>query len=429
MNNRTDIKTASGGIRGKLTDKAIKAFVGKAARGKKLADGGGLHLFITPAGGATWRVKYRIEGKEKIYSVGPYPLVSLAAARVELGEVKALLLENKDPVTARRVNRAATVAGSDNTFKAVAKEWLAMKQKEWSAVHYSKSQRALERDIYPSLGNLPVASITPAIVAKAIEDIHKRDVLETATRILQHLNGVFRYAQAKGLCRDNPAGPAREILPRKKDNGRMPALLDWASLGDVLRRAEMARLSPSVRMAHRLCAFTAARIGNVVNAEWREFHLDDEQPVWIIPRAKMKVATRDIDHRIPLCTEIAAELRQWQEVFGRKGYVFPSPAGGKHIGRESIEKVYRVTLTLAGKHSPHGWRSAFSTLARDQGFQRDVVELALDHAHDNQVARAYDRGERFTQRVELFNWWGEQLATAQRGEKIIPLPENREVAA
>lgn len=419
----------AGGIGGKLTDKAVKAFVAKAERGKKLADGGGLNLFITPAGGATWRVKYRIEGKEKLYSVGPYPLVSLAAARVELGEVKALLLENKDPVTERRVNRAVSAADSDNTFKAVAQEWLAMKQKEWSTVHYTKSARALERDVYPSLGNLPIASITPAIVAKAVEDINKRDVLETATRILQHLNGVFRYAQAKGLCRDNPAGPAREVLPRKKDNGRMPALLEWPELGDVLRRAEMARLSPSVRMAHRLCAFTAARIGNVVNAEWREFHLDDEQPVWIIPRAKMKIATRDIDLRIPLCPEIAAELRQWQGVFGGKGYVFPSPAGGKFIGRESIEKVYRVTLKLEGKHSPHGWRSAFSTLARDNGFARDVVELALDHAHDNDVARAYDRGERFAQRVELFNWWGAQLASAQRGAKIIPMPGKGEMAA
>lgn len=419
----------AGGIFGKLSDKAVKAFVANAAAGKKLADGGGLYLFNPPAGSANWRIKYRIEGKEKIYSVGPYPLVSLAAARVELAEVKALLLENKDPVTARRVNRAATAAGSDNTFKAVAQEWLAMKQKEWSAIHYSKSQRALERDIYPALGNLPVASITPAIVAKAIEEINKRDVLETAMRILQHLNGVFRYAQAKGLCRDNPAGPAREILPRKKDSGRMPALLDWTALGDVLRRAEMARLSPSVRMAHRLCAFTAARIGNVVNAEWREFHLDDEQPVWIIPRAKMKVATRDIDHRVPLCPEIAAELRQWQGVFGGRGFVFPSPTGNKYIGRESIEKVYRVTLDLEGKHSPHGWRSAFSTLARDQGFARDAVELALDHAHDNEVARAYDRGERFTQRVELFNWWGKQLAAAQRGAQIIPLTKPAEMVA
>jgi integrase len=413
----------AGGIGGgKLTDKGVKAFVAKAERGKKLADGGGLHLFITPAGGATWRIKYRIESKEKIYSIGPYPLVTLAAARVELGEVKALLLEGKDPVGHRRVSRAAHAASAENTFQVIAQDWLTMKQKEWSAGHYTKSARAFERDIYPAIGKLPIANITPAMVAKAIEDIHKRDVLETASRILQHLNGVFRYAQAKGLCRDNPAAPALEVLPPRKDNGRMPALLDWAALGDVLRRADIARLSPSVRMAHRLCAFTAARIGNVVNAEWREFHLDDEEPVWVIPREKMKVTTRDIDHRVPLCPEITAELKQWREVFGGRGYVFPSPTGGKFIGRESIEKVYRVTLGLEGKHSPHGWRSALSTLARDQGFPRDVVELALDHAHDNEVARAYDRGERFTQRVVLFNWWGQQLAAAQRGAKVIPMP-------
>lgn len=413
---------------GKLTDKTVKAFLVKRQLGKKLADGSGLHLFLTPAGSATWRIKYRLDSKEKLYSIGPYPLITLAAARVELGEVKALLLEGKDPVSHRRVSRAAHAASAENTFLAVAQEWLSMKQKQWSAGHYAKSARAFERDIYSALGNLPIGQITPAMVAKAIEDIHRRDVLETASRILQHLNGVFRYAQAKGLCRDNPAAPAREVLPRKKDSGRMPALLEFAALGDLLRRAEMARLSPSVRMAHRLCAFTTARIGNVVNAEWREFHLDDEQPVWIIPRAKMKVTARELDHRVPLGPEIASEIKQWREVFGRRGYVFPSPAGGKFIGRESIEKAYRVTLGLAGRHSPHGWRSAFSTLARDHGFARDVVELALDHTHDNDVARAYDRGERFAQRIELFNWWGRQLIGAQHGARIIQLPGNAQTA-
>jgi integrase len=411
----------AGGIAGRLTDKACKAFVARKAHGKKLSDGGGLYLLITPAGGTAWRIKYRLQGKEKTYSVGPYPLVSLAAARVELGEVKALVREGKDPVAERRINRATNAASADNTFRTVAQEWLTMKKKEWSEGHYTKSARAFERDIYPTLGNLPIASITPAMVAKAVEDINKRDVLETATRILQHLNGVFRYAQAKGLCRDNPAAPARELLPRKKDSGRMPALLDFPSLGDVLRRAEAARLSPSVRMAQRLCAFTAMRIGNVVDAEWRELRLDDDQPVWIIPRKKMKVTTRDIDHRVPLSPEIAAELRQWRDMFGGRGFVFPSPQGGKHIGRESIEKAYRVTLKLDRKHSPHGWRSAFATLSRDHGFERDVVELALDHAHDNEVARAYDRGERFTERIKLFQWWGSQLTAAQRGATIIPL--------
>lgn len=420
---------AGGIVGGKLTDKAVKAFAAKGERGKKLADGGGLHLFVTPAGGTTWRIKYRLDGKEKIYSIGPYPLVSLAASRVELSEVKCLLLEGKDPVSNRRVNRAANAASAEETFQSVAQEWLSMKRKEWSEGHYTKSSRAFERDIYPSLARIPIASITPSMVATAVQDIHKRDVLETASRILQHLNGVFRYAQAKGLCRDNPAAAAREVLPRKKDNGRMPALLDYVALGDILRRAQLARLSPSVHMAHRLCAFTAARIGNVITAEWKEFQLEGNQPVWTIPRQKMKVTNRGLDHRIPLCHQIAEELRRWMTMVGGKGFVFPSPTGGKHIGRESIEKVYRVTLGLAGKHSPHGWRSAFSTLARDHGIAREVVELALDHAHDNEIARAYDRGERFAQRIELYDWWGTQLVDAQRGAKILPLRGDKVVSS
>ena len=118
---------------------------------------------------------------------------------------------------------------------------------------------------------------------------------------------------------------------------------------------------------------------------------------------------------------MATELRHWKKIVGGRGPVFPSPANEKPITREGVEKAYRVTLSLRGKQVPHGWRSSLSTLARDQGFAREVVELALDHAHDNEVARAYDRGERFTQRVELFNWWGEQLTAAQHGAKIIAL--------
>lgn len=396
----------------------MRAFAAKAESGKKLGDGNGLFLFITSTGSAIWRIKYRIDGKEKLYAVGPYPAISLDAARIELGEVKALLREHKDPVIERRLNRSAALANSETTLQVVANEWLMMKQKEWSDGHLAKSRRALERDVYPTLGNLPIARITPAIVAKLIENINKRDVLETATRILQHLNGIFRYAQAKGLCRDNPALPAKEILPRKKNVKHMAALLDFASLGDVLRRAEAARLSPPVRVAHRLMAFTGARIGNIVEAEWREFDLDSAQALWVIPREKMKMKSRPIDHRIPLCREITAELRIWRQIFGDKGFMFPSPSGNEHISRESLEKAYRVTLRLSEQHTPHGWRSALSTLARDEGFARDVVELALDHIHDNEVARAYDRGERFAERIRLFSWWGTQLTAAQQGATV-----------
>lgn len=399
----------------RLTDKAIKAFVTNGEPGKKLSDGGGLYLYITKVGTPTWRVRYSFGAREKLYSIGVYPLVGLAGARNELAEVKQLLRQGQDPVTNRRLVRAAKHGAARNTFEMVALDWLNLKQEEWGTGHFTKSARALERDVFPSLGKLPIGAITPAMVATTILGINKRGVLETTSRILQHVNGVFRYAQAKGLCRDNPAAPAREILPRKKDSGRMPALLNFPALGDILRRARKARLSPAVHLAHRLCAFTAMRIGNIVSAEWGEFNLDEDRPIWVIPRQKMKVTSRLLDHRIPLSQEIAEELRQWGKLIGKTGPVFPSyTAGRTHIGPEAIEKMYRMTLGLAGKHSPHGWRSAFSTLARDKGFERDVVELALDHAHDNEIVRAYDRGERFAQRIELFNWWGAELAAAER---------------
>ncbi len=405
----------------KLTDLQLKAFVAKAEPGKKMADGSGLYITITNAGTPAWRVNYRIAGKQKVYSIGLYPRVTLEGARAELQEVRALIKEGKDPVTARRLTKADNLAASGSTFATLAEDWLERQEREWSEVHYTKSRRALERDVLPYLGKLPVAEITPAMVAGVVERIAKRTG-DTAGKILQHVGSIFRLAQARGLRQDNPATPARELVPRKKLKGRMPALVEFVQLGDVLRRANMARLSPTVRMAHRLIAFTAARISNVVDAEWEEFTLDGESPQWMIPRKKMKAQDRHHDHRILLSPQIVAELKAWQNMSGtKKGYLFPGATGGKTITRESIEKAYRETLQLDRKHTPHGWRSALSTLARDAGFPRDVVELALDHIHDSEVALAYDRGERLVERRRMMDWWGTELYRAERGADVVPI--------
>jgi integrase len=380
-----------------------------------------MYLMVTPAGAAVWRLKYRLGGKERLCSLGIYPMVGLAQAREDRDAMKALLREGRDPVTERRLRRVGRVAASDTTFDAVAAAWLAKQRSDWSALHYAISRRALKRDVFPLLGNLPVSDITPAMVAQVIEAIAARGARETAAKVLQHCVSVFRFAQARGLCRDNPASPVREVLSKRRPVDRRPAVLEWETLGDILRRADAAHLSRAVRMAHRLCAFTAARIGNVVAAEWSEFDLDAKVPRWIIPRMKMKVQDRQGDHTVILCPTIAAELRQWRSAAGSAAYAFPSPAGGKFITRESLEKVYRVTLSLADRHTPHGWRASFATLARDNGFERDVVELALDHVHDNAVVRAYDRGERLEERVRLMNWWDAQLTAAQHGPDVVPL--------
>ena len=404
----------------KLTDVKIRSFISKFKAGKapltKLSDGGGMYLTVTPAGTPVWRLKYRLGGKERLYAIGIYPAISLDAARLERDTIRARIRQGHDPVKGRQLERAAAAVSSGQTFEMVAADWLS--NQHWSDIHREKSSRALERDVFPRIGSLPVKDITAAMVAGAIEAIVKRGAIDTAGKILQHVGGVFRFAQARGLRADNPAEPVHEVLPAKQA-GRMPALVTFPELGALLRSADLAHLSPAVRMAHRLCAFTVARISNIVEAEWPEFNLDADVPMWVIPRQKMKSQNRHHDHKIILGPVIADELRAWRRALGSEGYVFRSPTGREHITRESIEKVYRVTLGYDGKHSPHGWRAAFSTLARDNDFDRDVVELALDHIHDNNVVRAYDRGERLQQRIALMTWWGEQLDKSQRGADIV----------
>jgi len=404
----------AGGI-GKLTDKAIKAFITKAEPKSKLADGGGLYLFITPAGTAVWRIKYRLDGKEKTYSPGAYREISLAAARGELEQVKALRRQHKDPVSERRLRRAEGAAAVAQTFGVVAAEWLDKKKKEWGDQHYVKSARAFERDVLPLLGNLPVASISTAMVAKVVEKIAKRAVVETAKRVLTQISAVFSFAVAKGWCSMNPATDASGVLPRKNAPTRMPALIAWQDLGDILKRARASRMSRPVYMAHRLIAFTTMRITNVVEAQWSEFDLDSDVPVWTIPRDQMKKKDKRFPkHRVPLAPEIAAELRDWRKVAPKSRWVFPSPRdASRPIGRESLEKAYRETLKLDGRHCPHGWRTSLTSQALDHGHHRDVVHMANDREHDSEVALAYDRGERFDKRIKLFNWWGQQLSIAE----------------
>jgi integrase len=303
---------------------------------------------------------------------------------------------------------------SETTFAVVASTWLEKQQRAWSSIHYSKSRRALIRDVLPTLGPLPIADITSAMIADVVERISARGAHETAGRVLQHITGIFRFARSRGMIRDNVAVDVREVLPKRKQRVGRPALVNFDELRDVLRRADVAPISPAVRLANRLVAFTAQRIGNVVTATWDQFDLEGDPPLWTIPRQQMKVRDREGDHRVPLGPTIAAELGAWRDATGGKGYVFPSPSGKReYVGRETIEKLYADGLNLEGVHSPHAWRTSFSTLARDAGeIDRDVIELHLDHVSDSQVIRTYNRAQRFDKRVQAARWWDSQLTAA-----------------
>jgi len=196
-------------------------------------------------------------------------------------------------------------------------------------------------------------------------------------------------------------------------------------VGEILRAADKADAGRGVRRAHLIATFTAQRVGEIVPATWDE--IDLSTGLWAIPRERMK--RKDVDrgpHIVPIPQRLLEQMREWKRADGKDAtYICPARSGEGAITREAVEKFYRRTLNLSGKHSPHSWRSVLSTWGNDAGEDADAVEAQLDHVTGNKVKSAYDRAQRLQRRADLMAWHEQALLSARDGAPIVELSTRR----
>jgi integrase len=388
-----------------LTDAAARAAKPKE-RAYKLTDGGGLHLFVTPAGGKLWRLRYEIGGKEKLLSIGPYPEVGLARAREARSAAKALLRAGCDPMVEKKAQRAAAGATA-GSFEAIARDWHARQAPTWTARHAADVLESLERDVFPRLGAVPIRAITPPMVLSVLRSIGGRPATETARRVRQRMSAVFVYAIASGLGEADPAAIVRGAMaPIMK--GRQPAITDLPDARVVLARTEAAPAHPVTKLANRLLALTVVRPGEIRAARWSEFEgLDGPAPLWRIPAERMKAGR---EHLVPLARQAAEMLLFTRNLTGRGPLVFPN---ARHAHRPMSENAIGYLLNRAGyhgRHVPHGWRATFSTVMNERHrADRQVIDLMLAHAPDDKTEAAYNRALHLDRRRELAQIWADML--------------------
>ena len=148
----------------------------------KISDANRLFLLVAPSGGKLWRWNYTYDGKNKTMAFGAYPLVSLADARARRDEAYTVLCEGLDPAVARKLKIEANVEASRLTFERVAREWYANAKAQWASVHSADIIRSLQRDVFPTIGDLPIAQLTPPLVLGVLREIEARGAIETAKR-------------------------------------------------------------------------------------------------------------------------------------------------------------------------------------------------------------------------------------------------------
>lgn len=372
----------------------------------KLYDSGGLFLVVTTGGSKLWRMKYVRTGKEKLLSFGPYPEVTVSAARDARDAARAMLRAGQDPAVVNQALRKA-VPDASRTFEAIARAWHEQTKSHWTEKHAADVLGSLEQSIFPELGSMDVREITPPMVLNCLRAIEARPAIETARRVRQRMSAVFVFAIGSGLAEQDPAAIVQGALaPLKK--GRQPALVTLDEVRKVLADAEAIAAHPVTKLGLRFIALTAARPSEIRGAMWGELvGLDGLEPAWDIPAERMKMKR---PHLVPLSRQAVEVIETVKLLTSKMPFIFPN---NRNARKPMSENALGYLLNRAGyhhRHVPHGWRAAFSTIMNEQ-FRpdRELIDLMLAHAPKDEVEGAYNRALYLPRRRELAQIWADML--------------------
>lgn len=373
----------------------------------KLSDGGGMYLLVKPDGGRYWRMDYRFAEKRRTVALGVYPLVTLSAARTSRDEARRLLGQGVDPGETKKARKRAAKFASENTFEAVAREWITNQRERLAARYSTRLVTRLEADIFPHIGSRPIAEIETPELLEVLRNVENRGVVETARRLRQVCSQIFRYAIASGRAKHDPSAGLRGAL-KSPGRARGHRAMSLNEVPTFLRALDTYDGGPRTRLALRLMILTFARTTELRAAQWSEFeNLEGDEPLWRIPADRMKMKC---EHIVPLAPQAVAVLCELRSLPGSdaSAFLFPSASRDGYMSNNTmLYALYR--LGYHGRATVHGFRAMASTALNEMGFRPDVIEHQLAHQEQNSVRAAYNRAEYLGERRTMMKHWADYL--------------------
>ena len=248
-----------------------------------------------------------------------------------------------------------------------------------------------------------------------LRKVEKRGRYETANRLRGTLSSVFRYAIATGRASSDPANDLRGALVAHKVKHRA-AITEIRQVGGLLRAIEGYEGSKMVRIALLLSAHLFTRPGELRLAEWREFDFDSR--LWTIPAARTKMRRT---HKVHLTDQVLQLFEQLDELTGDGWFLFPSVrTADRAMSDNTLNAALRRMGYSQDEMTAHGFRAMAATLLNECGkWHPDAIERQLGHVEDNDVRRAYVRGEHWAERVKMMQYWSDRLEELREGGKVI----------
>ncbi|MCP6752515.1 integrase arm-type DNA-binding domain-containing protein [Klebsiella pneumoniae] len=389
----------------------------------KLTDGFGMFLRVTPKGSKYWQMAYRFEGKQKLFSIGVYPAVSLSDARQRRDEARRLLAQGIDPNAKKQAEVKEIKAKRDNTrsFRTVAKAWFSTKTK-WSDDYGDAVWKRLETYVFPVIGDKDVAELDTGDLLVPVKKVEALGYLEVAMRIQQYITAILRHAVQQKLIRHNPAYDMEGAVQKPQTEHR-PAL-ELEEIPQLLKKIAEYKGRRLTILAIQLNLMIFIRSSELRFARWSE--IDFKSKLWVIPEQReaienVKHSTRGAKmkrkHFVPLCKQamkILKEIRQLTYEEGQDdGLIFTGcydsfkPMSENTINKALRNMGYDTKQDICG----HGFRTlACSALIESGLWSEDAVELQMSHKESNSVRAAYThKAKHLDQRRLMLQWWADFL--------------------
>jgi integrase len=196
-------------------------------------------------------------------------------------------------------------------------------------------------------------------------------------------------------------------------------IIEPRKIGALLRAIDGYEGTLIVKCALKLAPMLFVRPGELREAEWAEFDLDNAE--WNIPAKRMKMKE---PHLVPLSRQAALILRELHPLTGRSRYVFPGershdrPMSNNSTNAALRRMGYDTKTDITG----HGFRAMARTILDEVlGIRPDFIEHQLAHAVRDPNGRAYNRTAHLAERRQMMQLWADHLDKLRAGAEIIPL--------
>ena len=392
----------------------------------RFTDSGGLYLEVSPAGSKRWFWKTYTDGKEGRLALGSYPAMRVADARKARDAARLQKAPGVDPVQARKLDKLKGQRAGGDTFKAVALEWHAKQVDGWSPGHAQRTMRQLERDLFPWLGERPMAAIEPMELLTVLQKVEERGAVETADRGLMLARQVYEYwlPTADKAQRNITEGLKKRLLPYRGKH--FAAIVEPQRFGELLRAMHAYKGGPVVRTALLLAPILFQRPGNLREMEWAE--LDLVGALWTIPSAKMKRVKTEKEngepHAVPMPTQAVALLQALHPLTGHGRYVFPGQRSHDRPLSDNSVRSALYALGFGADQSWHGFRASARTMLVDQlDLDPLAIEANLAHAVKDANGRSYNRTQYLAKRFQQVQQWADYLDKLRQGGDVIPFAQ------